>query len=79
MNFFLYIIMHSIQKCTVPAYICKVILRFQQKQCIQRISRKKIHDPLHENHKNESEKKSMNYIFQVGIDFGQTRVYSDFD
>lgn len=29
--------------------------------------------------KKNQKKKSMNNIFQVGIDFGQTRVYSDFD
>lgn len=27
----------------------------------------------------KNQEKSMNYIFQVGIDFGQTRMYGDFD
>lgn len=29
--------------------------------------------------KNQEKKKSMKYIFQVGIDFERTRMYGDFD
>lgn len=52
--------------------VFKVILRFQQKEYSKNL-KKKYHEPLYKHHKKESEKKSMNYIFQVGIDFGQTR------